>query len=385
MKTTLLFLFCLVPTCLTAQIVNIPDPNFKYALLHHGDVQWAVIDTNGDGEIQYSEAEAITDLHVSNAWTPSTAIDDLTGIEAFINLIELDCFDNNLVSLDLSQNTALETLSCGYNELSFLNLAQNLALKELDCSTNQLANLDITHNINLESLSAYYNLLTNIDITQNINLIELDVDNNNITDLNVSQNILLQFITVFDNNISELNLTQNNNLIGLVCENNQLSALDLSQNLELTFLRIHHNNLNFVDIRNGNNMNLSYFDATNNPDLTCIFVDDSNYCEDSPLWSKDPTATYVENQQECDDLAGIEDFSVQKIKIYPNPVKNVLHIETSIYPLQIAVYNIHGGKILQTSTKNKHQINFSPLKSGIYFIQLSNDKNQSITKKIIKL
>ncbi|WP_372473503.1 hypothetical protein AB4865_11845 [Capnocytophaga sp. ARDL2] len=41
-------------TTSSAQIVNIPDFAFKQRLLDHNPV----IDTNGDGEIQVSEAEA---------------------------------------------------------------------------------------------------------------------------------------------------------------------------------------------------------------------------------------------------------------------------------------------------------------------------------------
>ena len=57
-------------------IVSIPDANFKNALLNNN----TVIDTNGDGEIQVSEAEAVTNLWVSNE-----NINNLKGIEFFIN------------------------------------------------------------------------------------------------------------------------------------------------------------------------------------------------------------------------------------------------------------------------------------------------------------
>ena len=63
-------------TC--AQNVNIPDTNFKNALIEAG------IDTSGNGEISQDEAEAITYLDVSDK-----NISDMTGIEAFINLLEL--------------------------------------------------------------------------------------------------------------------------------------------------------------------------------------------------------------------------------------------------------------------------------------------------------
>ena len=55
-------------------IVYIPDANFKAKLIALG------VDTNTDGEIQFSEALVPTVLDVSNS-----NIADLTGIEAFTN------------------------------------------------------------------------------------------------------------------------------------------------------------------------------------------------------------------------------------------------------------------------------------------------------------
>ena len=73
--TLLFFLTC---TFLNAQIVNIPDPNFKNALIDEG------VDTNNDGEIQVSEAEAVLNLNVNDR-----NISSLEGIQSFINLEEL--------------------------------------------------------------------------------------------------------------------------------------------------------------------------------------------------------------------------------------------------------------------------------------------------------
>ena len=65
--------------------VYIPDANFKAGLISLG------VDTNFDTEIQFAEAAALTtELNVNGY-----AISDLTGIEAFINLMVLRCAYNN--------------------------------------------------------------------------------------------------------------------------------------------------------------------------------------------------------------------------------------------------------------------------------------------------
>ena len=139
---------------------------------------------------------------------------DLTGIEDFTNLIELACDSNQLTSLDVSASTALISLYCNYNQLTSLD-ANNPALKMLSCAHNQLISLFI-------------------------------------------------------------NTT--NALTTLHCANNQLTNLDISDKLDLRDLYCHSNQLISLDIRNGNNTNFYHFYGYDNPNLTCISVDD-------PTWS----------------------------------------------------------------------------------------------------
>ncbi|MEC9209881.1 MAG: T9SS C-terminal target domain-containing protein, partial [Bacteroidota bacterium] len=90
MKRRLLILLCL-PMILLGQNVSIPDANFKAYLV--GNV---AINTNGDAEIQVSEAMAFNGAIDCN----NLNISDLTGIEYFVALTTLRCFGNQLTSLD---------------------------------------------------------------------------------------------------------------------------------------------------------------------------------------------------------------------------------------------------------------------------------------------
>ena len=97
MKKLLLILLCL-PMIGFGQ-VYIPDANFKAYLVGN-----TAINTNGDTEIQVSEATAFNDTIDCQ----SLNISDLTGIENFTSLTYLNCRYNLLDSLDVSQNTALK-------------------------------------------------------------------------------------------------------------------------------------------------------------------------------------------------------------------------------------------------------------------------------------
>lgn len=57
---------CFFSSLSFSQIVSIPDANFKTALLNHTPA----IDTNGDGEIQVSEASLVEKLHISGRNIP---------------------------------------------------------------------------------------------------------------------------------------------------------------------------------------------------------------------------------------------------------------------------------------------------------------------------
>jgi len=120
-----------------AQNVNIPDPVFKNYLLNN-----PYINTNGDDEIQESEAQEFTgEIDVSFLF-----LSDLTGIEAFVNLTKLDCKSNDLTTLNLSSNTALVELCCFDNQLTSLDVSNNTNLEFLECHFNQLTSLDISIN-----------------------------------------------------------------------------------------------------------------------------------------------------------------------------------------------------------------------------------------------
>ena len=195
MKTTLFIILLFSISTLQAQIVNIPDPVFKQALLDHGFFTSIEIDTNFDGEIQVSEAEAITGfLDVNGQFID---IYDLTGIEAFINITELLVWQNQLTSLNLSNNTNLVRLVCSSNQLTSLDVSQCTLLEELSADSNLLVSLDLSNSLNLQGLDLYSNQLTFLDLRSG--------NNTNITGYNSNFNPDLTCIFVDDAAYSEAN------------------------------------------------------------------------------------------------------------------------------------------------------------------------------------
>jgi Leucine-rich repeat (LRR) protein len=62
----------------------------------------------------------------------------------------LECEKNQLVSLNVSNNSSLAKLNCGWNKLTTLDVSNCPALVEFYCSFNLLSSLDVTNNTNLK-------------------------------------------------------------------------------------------------------------------------------------------------------------------------------------------------------------------------------------------
>ena len=126
------------------------------------------IDVNNDGQISMKEAKDVKyiGLYDSQTGTSSFNIKDISEIKYFTSLKSLLCFDNQLTSLDVSDNTALVELYCAGNQITYLNLSNCHALKCIDCYENQLTSLDVSDCTALEELDFEGNPLKTLIISE---------------------------------------------------------------------------------------------------------------------------------------------------------------------------------------------------------------------------
>lgn len=333
MKTILSFLLVVTLSNRTiAQTTAIPDSNFEQELINLG---YDTAPINGS-------VPTINISSINSLWLGNLNIADLTGIGGFAALTHLTIVYNPLISLDLSQNSALTWLHCGNNQLTSLDFSQNLNLDTLFCGSNPLISLNIT---------------------QNTALAYLNCGNVPLTTLDVSQNTALTY---------------------LGCGFSQLTSLDLSQNSSLTSFNAPVSQLTCLNIKNGNNANITYFETSTNPNLTCIEVD--NVTQSTINWVViDPQHTFSTScPNPC--FVGIDDLQkTAQVSIYPNPTSEQLTIsleEASIGVLSIR--NYLGQLVMKEEFNNTKELDISlDAPSGIYFLQLEVD-GEVIIKKIIK-
>ena len=185
---------------------------------------------------------ALTHLDVSNNQLTSLDVSNNTALTA------LYAGTNQLTELDISKNTTLTKLYAGSNQLTELDVSKNTALTELSAQNNQLTNLDVSKNTALTKLYAGYNQLTKLDVSKNTALIELSADNNQLIELDVSKNTALIELSADNSQLIELDVSKNTALRYLDADNNQLIELDVSKNTALTSLAVRQNQLTSLDV-----------------------------------------------------------------------------------------------------------------------------------------
>lgn len=201
-------------------------------------------DLNDNGHLSNIELLTVRKLDVSGM-----GIKKLNGIENFTNLEELNCSDNLISSLDVSNNKKLTKVYCNNNRLVGLDFSKNIELQILNCSDNLIWELDIENCGQLKELYCRNNLVESIGIEYASGLTILDCGGNpNLSGLNTVSNEALKELKCESGIITSLNLRYNTKLETLNCENNRLTFLDLGDGKALTYLDCSDNQLETLNL-----------------------------------------------------------------------------------------------------------------------------------------
>ena len=112
---------------------SFPDAEFRALVSSQFDI-------DGDDFLLPDEFLAVTKIDCWNS------IRDLTGIEYFEELTELNCQGCKLNKLDISQNTKLNSLDCTGTGLTSLDISSNPELHRLYAFENSLSTLNLSKN-----------------------------------------------------------------------------------------------------------------------------------------------------------------------------------------------------------------------------------------------
>jgi len=210
-----------------AQVVKIPDPNFKNALIQNK------VDINGDGEIQVSEAQKVTKLYLEAM--PFTSLE---GIKSFTNLVEFGTYQNKIKQVDLQGMTSLRSLYLLDGDIESVNLKGCINLELLGFTKNHLTSIDLSGLKKLKDLDLSYNRFTKFEINDYPELKKILIDDNSIDEFRISKCPRLQWLDISTNNIA--------------------MALDLTVFPDLVFFDASKNRLTSVEIRGLNKLKAFY-------------------------------------------------------------------------------------------------------------------------------
>ena len=362
-----------------------------------------------------------------------------------VNLTYLYCFNNQLTTLDVSKNINLKSLGCYYNQLKTLDISKNVNLKNLRCFENQLTALDISKNVDLRTLVCDSNQLTTLDVSKNVNLEELYCNVNQLITLDVSKNVNLTTLICNFNQLTTLDVSKNVNLEYFYFNNNKIAQLLIPKINKISELNGIKNNLklstlkgNFLTIKSlklnpqatlqggdkgifevldlsseysidGKYTTYTWYDKTTQQEvgvyalkgkfyagpenagktLICKMKNEliPNFVLEYEVKIKNTVSfasrNIKENLPEEFVWVGPQKNETESIQLFPNPVIDILKINTAANVTSASVYNYAGKEVKRYSRVINNELDLQDLPAGIYIVNLTTDQG-ILSKKIIK-
>lgn len=235
---------------------------------------------------------------------------------------------------------------------------------------------------------------------------------NKVYDLTGIQDFVhLKKFYALDNHLTNLDLSNNLELTYINVQNNFIEFFNASMLPNLCTLRIHDNALTCLNINNNNNQILTELISYDNPNLTCIKVDNHNWVvqmmQQTPpthFWwvngiffnggaqiTQEFCGTNCDNAYQvfgCTDdnainynyLANYDDGSCQYLgvteqtninsKLFPNPSEDKIQISSQSYPYEYIIYSTNG-VVMKKGCVNSEidEIEILNLTPGFYIIE----------------
>jgi len=289
-----------------------------------------------------------------------------------VALTTLDCSDNALTALDISENVKLKTLLCTANLLTVLDVSKNTSLEMLDCRNNpSLAKILLAEGQNIPELlydeevtklvypepekklitipdakfKAYLLSLFDTDKDGEISdkealaIKEIKCQQMGIASLEGIESFLnLELLNCSDNEFTSLDVTKNLKLRELINMRNTIQRIDVSKNVLLTRLLVIGNGLFEINVEA--NTELLDFNCSDNKlntlDVSKNLKLERLYCQVNNLKTLDLRKNTAINTLNCRDNPILRSLFLESGHVIPS-----LFIDTPptnvIYPVYVTV------------------------------------------------
>lgn len=194
-------------------------------------------------EVLICNNNKLTDVTLTNSKLRKVELNDnqleSLDVSGLSNLQILSCAGNGNLQDNLNiEGTSLTEIRFQYTNATQLPGGLNPEILQiLDCGDNQLTSLDLSEFKALKHVYFARNQLTSVVIPQDNAIIDLDFsDNSGITSLDLSNCFSLERLWIRSCNIQELNFSGCTNICEIYCHDNKLSSLDLTNKLNVSGL-----------------------------------------------------------------------------------------------------------------------------------------------------
>src|SRR5690606_1153284 len=303
-KKIALFVIIMISFSVKAQITLIPDSAFESYLVYAG------IDSDGEvnGQILTSDAESVTEIFL---W--GNSVDDLSGLEDFINLEKLTCY---YLALNGYMGAPYGTI----------NVSTLVNLKELDVRASHLETIDVSNNVLLEKILIGNEGFGDVPIISDFT--ELDLSNNPSVNYVDASN--------FEETFTFLNM-----------RNNEAESV-------------------YIDVSS----------VVLDKPTVCIEVDNAVAATEGtePYDSWDVIGNYFFSEN-C--ALSTERFVEHNFSIFPNPTADYVSVqqkEADVVQLRAVQILDNSGKWIKSVKDNFTHISVSDLSKGVYLFVIQTDK-----------
>ena len=121
----------------------------------------------------------------------------------------------------------------------------------------------------------------------------------------------------------------------------------------------------------------------------CIYINDTLVYSTPNHWNISCDSLVKAHSYNPQSLVGVNDIASQiPFKIYPNPFESRFTINIEAFQMEeygLTIYNLKGQEILKYAISSSFEsVDLNQLNSGVYLIEVQNEKGHTSTQKIIK-
>jgi len=245
-------------------------------------------------------------------------------------------------------------------------------LTYLDCGNNSLTELDVTNCTELTNLNCYNNSLTALDVTNCQKLEVLDCGNNSLTELDVTNCPELTVLSCSNNSLTELDVTNCTQLTYLECFYNSLTTLDVSNCTKLSYLYANNQQIE-MEVLPGAGEFVNPILYKNQTETEPIIIDGMEYAQGSLVTipaNGEVNFTITRSIADGEPFSGI--ITIKRINVIAvDEVESETSLSVYSTPNGIAVSGIPAGETIAVYNNSGMQVAVAPAQEGATIIPLS--------------